>query len=336
METFLKSSRAQKPIPSPNNVYFTDFSTLIESWSRTHDTEAIIELWPQREMFNEYTVGVDHDLQDRRTPPPPPNPNAVNPVLIGLNPAPVQPQADQRFLRQEGIVSGVSLRIVFGDNMIGSPGAWTLLEQDDVLLVTNRLAFLDRLHSYPLRQFLPIARTGKFVPVSGGQEYVVPVERLRDYALSVTPDQNVLWRNSPSGNYRGVPITHLAEGIFALKLWYQLPERKRKELLRKLDTSHDVTVAGIDLPPRTLEEIERVMKHRYGYSAEVWLSNYLQVLRNGKLQISLSIYSRDSQNPGPLYPHYNLSFISGTNNQSISIDVDLSEEHQKAKQGKVK
>jgi hypothetical protein len=333
MEAFLQSPRARKPVPSPNKADFADFSTLIEAHSRALDAETIMELWPQREMCNDFNIGIDRDRQDERTPPREPSEGGVLPVSFTPNPARKQ-QNDRRFLKNNTLVAGNSLQAVFADNLIGSPGVWTLREQDEVLLVTNRMAFLDRQKRFPLRAFLPLARAGKLVPVPGGQKFVISPEKLHDYAMAVPAEQNVLWlRELDRHDYRSVPMREIAEGISLVKLWYQLPERTRKAMLARLRPTETVSLSGMDIAPRALEELERAMRLNWrGSSPHVWLPNFMQHLRDGKFSIYTVSLPRYVENKEKFVPDYSLMFRPSMEGTGLDIHIDLSAEHQRAQQ----
>lgn len=81
-------------------------------------------------------------------------------------------------------------------------GAWSLREQEGVLLVTDRLAFVDRLRSFPLPAFLVWERAlhdKKLAPVP---EQSPQLQAVLAYARSVTAAQNGAWL-SLRGLYRG-------------------------------------------------------------------------------------------------------------------------------------
>jgi hypothetical protein len=231
-------------------------SQLIEAWSRKLDREAVMELSPIREGF-ENTSYTQENI-------------------------PAQ--------------ASVSLREIFNEqdrpntNMDGSGlQAWTLTETDNALLVTNRIAFLDRLQDMPSAALLELERH----LIKDDREFYGPpqvnYEALSGYCKATTAVQNGYWRGiRRNGWYRGIRLEQTSAAYALVTLWESFPQATRDKLVAELQPGKPTTLSLSHLSIRTQQRLVAALRD-FGadslYSHVCWNPDFTEYLRLCKLQV---------------------------------------------------
>jgi hypothetical protein len=192
-------------------------SELVETWSRKSKTEVIMELWPGREMAfwamgpgRVLSTGPSYRLTLRQL-------FGGMETLLSLEPLgdPARRQAGRQYRREVP--------------------EWSLRELDGVLVVSNRLAFLDRLQALPLAAFVQLER--RCLPESISGRPVMPYGAVVAYCRAVKAEENAAWllHTGPFASaYRGVPIVEISLAQPLLRLFEELPLPVRTEVWRRL------------------------------------------------------------------------------------------------------
>lgn len=195
-EASLRSDRAALVFLDKPTPESLTLSQAVERWSRQYRQEAIMELFPERETAYWNTEAGQAELVS----------------VAG---------------------KGITLRRLFGR---GTGEEWSLHDQEGVLRVTNRLAFLDRLHTFPMAAFVALERQ---IPpgVDESGRPVLPYEAVAAYCRAVTPEENAAWSlfAARAGlGYRGLPLYDISLVQPFLRLVDSLPLQERTGVWRTL------------------------------------------------------------------------------------------------------
>ena len=115
--------------------------------------------------------------------------------------------------------------------------------------MTNRVAFVDRAHDYPIPAFLRLARktdTSHGVKIRGAD---LSLADQLEYARTVDATLNASW----PADYRGFPMSDVRASYPILTLLNQLPSRRRREILDATGADREATVALSSLPATDIE-----------------------------------------------------------------------------------
>jgi hypothetical protein len=110
---------------------------------------------------------------------------------------------------------------------------WSFQETDHVLMVTDRLAFLDRWANLPVAALVQYERVAGKAPLKAGG--YPNYDGMLAYCKSVSDDAASPWSSCMGhvGNYRGVYLDTLDKSLGAVCLWLRLPVYERDRLLKE-------------------------------------------------------------------------------------------------------
>lgn len=214
-ERFLETERARRAFSTGGEA--RDLSERVEQWARAEDAEAVMELWPERETRYQgapagfamgWAAGAD-----------PETPVSLRRLFTGLEGAGVNVPADRWNVPEQARFYARELP------------EWSLREQEGVLVVSNRLAFLDRLREMPLGPLLDLER--RLQPPEGRSGTpAISYGALCAFCRSLSPEEGAAW--GACGPYRGVPVDDLARAAPLVGLLDRVPARDRHALWARL------------------------------------------------------------------------------------------------------
>lgn len=230
-DIFLKSEPAARrfSIKTPQRV--TDVSQIIEAWRSATDGEAIMELMPIRETLTR--LSGDHLPRD---------------ISNGTE---------------------TSLRDMFLISPGGPVNDWSLVSHNNVLIVTDRMGFLDRACPVTMDLYLAARQslisnspqtsetTARATPevISQSPHYPEITYRfLKAHALTTQAVQNNRWHFlGVQGDYRGLRIREIADSLLGVIVWEKLHPILEAEETRQLSEGQNVTfpMSRLGLADRT-------------------------------------------------------------------------------------
>jgi hypothetical protein len=256
-QDYLASPLASKPVKNITEEEITSVSQVIEEWSRTLDQEAIMELSPLREELED----TNHHI---RTIPP-----GAAVTLAELFSEPDQPSM---------FTEGTSLQV------------WTLMEKDHALLVSNRIAFMDRLRDLPSAPFVELERSlaSKAKPYENRFPQM-DYDKLVAYCKATTPQQNALWRViGMYGLYRGVNVINLCSDYAMANLWEGLSQSDRDKAVTLSSPPQRLTVSLSHMSLKTQQRLVATLQGFGSTYIQSWNPKYAGYLRTCSLYVGLN------------------------------------------------
>lgn len=232
-------------------------SQLIEAWSKTQNAEAIMQLWPLRESLwgfegtpvpvtgrvNLSSIVLGHDAFAREI-------NSLNEYLSRLDPSLSTEQINRLNERLKELQEKRAEYLQQFQNRM----PWTFRLNDRVLIVTNRVAFLERSHDYALHAYRNLEQ--KTTLPAPGAALILPFDAMIAYCTEVSGSR-MNWARYLYGDYRGLPIGDLGRVRKLLHLINHLPNRSRIWQQLKQDKRVEVSLARVSPPdfPRWVDAI---------------------------------------------------------------------------------
>lgn len=220
-------------------------SQLIEVWSRSQSAEAVMQLWPLRESLwglegtampttgqtslNGVILGSDAFTREI---------SSLSEYLGNLDPARYAEQIDQINRRIKELQEKRADYL----QQFQSRMPWTFRLNDRVLMVTNRMAFLERPYDYALFAYRNLER--KAVLPSANGTFILPIDDVVTYCTEVSGSR-MNWARYLYGDYRGLPIGDLGRIRKLIHLINQLPNRTRTWQQLKQNKRVEVSLAQI-------------------------------------------------------------------------------------------
>lgn len=202
-QAYLKTESAQRQFAIANPAHATSISQVIESWSAKTGGEALMELWPLREEI---------DLPNL-------TPRSFETVALRTSLADLFLEPDS----WHPIMGKVA--DLFPD--LRPTHTWNLKELNGVLLVKNRMAFLDHLREFPLPPFLNLEKSA-----TEARNRRPSFHSVTDYCHATTSQQSACWRAlGDDARYRGIAVKSFAFAHPAVTLWEGISDAERKEWL---------------------------------------------------------------------------------------------------------
>ena len=174
-------------------------------------------------------------------------------------------------------------------------GAWSLCERSGVLLVTNRLAFLDRYWRPSLVPFLKMQASMLARPDLNSPDY----QMLTEFLDRTTPRQRALWHNAAFygfGMYRGLDISQIGRIEPALCLWRSLEDKDRQQIMRTLQTQPTATFPLGRLAPGTFTHLQTIMQGFAFDYPQSWRPDFAELMAKCTLEID---YDEGNRNRPP-------------------------------------
>lgn len=169
---------------------------------------------------------------------------------------------------------------------------WSFLESNHVLMVTNRLAFLDRWRNLPIASLIRYER--KIGKHTLGENIPFNYEALRAYYKDVASGTFSLW-TFPTGikAYRGMNTNRLDRSLGAVCLWEGLSRSERIRLYNesmKLKRNQGYGGSSVPLERCSARDKAMLLTHlqNWGFNnIQSFHSRYSEVIANGKLNIEM-------------------------------------------------
>ncbi len=224
----------------------------------------------------------------------------------------------------------------------GEGDCWSFRQEKGVLLVKDRLAFLDRLRPYPMAAFVPFARAYRERQQAarlGAQPEKLPsklpfrlqvnplnlmdYDLLKPYVMAVSADPRMpRWRTGDRaltpllyGPYQGVQLERLDAAVALVFAWEQLTPRQQEDLIGPLPTGGHLvrTLPLSSLPPGARARLLDLLRAEGGGldHPRLWGPQGREILR-GSLRLWAFGYitpqpKREPGDPSPAPPTYNVT-----------------------------
>jgi hypothetical protein len=214
------AARAELSVSTSDRI--TSLSQLVERWARQSGGDVVMELVPLREAI---------DLS------PPADES-------GDNESSAEPPAEIH----------TSLAAKVGRES-GSP--WSCRESDGVLLVRDRLAFIDRTRRFPLRALLALERDAPRLPSAEASDSLLSLSQLVRFQSACTAEENGELSLIPA--YRGLDVANVTPSRFAAVL-ARLSRSESEAAARTLEATGRVDIRLAGFSGREIQSIVATLR----------------------------------------------------------------------------
>jgi hypothetical protein len=164
--------------------------------------------------------------------------------------------------------------------------SWTITETDNTVLLSNRIAFMDRLREMPMASFLELDRHFIQNYKGFGNPPQVNYEALSSYCKATTPQQNAFWRAIGSARlYRGINMYYFSSAYALVTLWEGLSQANKDKLMIKQQPDEP---AELSLARLSLKTQQRFLSALRGFGSEYsasWNPSYARYLATCTLRV---------------------------------------------------
>jgi hypothetical protein len=239
----------------------SSLSQVVECWSRSSRSEAVMELFPTREHMIAHLNGERVSLAGLWSG------EAFNNRLWQTWKTMQQKQDADR----EDFMILQQRRF-----------PWSLHLTDGVLIVSNQLAFLDHGIAPPLENFLKFEQA---VRKESGPVHrpIIALDPLLAFCRSITPQENGAWSQITTGLYRGLPIESIAHLNPFIKQIDRLKDSEKARFWNELHRYRSASLSLGSLEDKSLRELRNSLRWLGVWCPVSWHPDFERYLRQCRI-----------------------------------------------------